>query len=56
VVVVGDWIVAHRKGHVPLRAGHEILEVFPLVGARFGEEHGVGLEPQELCPRGVKGT
>jgi hypothetical protein len=56
VVVIGDWIVAHRNGHVPLRAGHEILEVFPLVGTRFGKEHGVGLEPQELRPRGADPT
>jgi hypothetical protein len=56
VVVAAGWILSHRKGHLHLRAGHEILEVFPLVGAMFGKEHGVRLELQELGPGGADPT
>jgi len=52
---VGGWILLHRRRHLPLAVGFEILEVL-LLGVRGRREHGVGLEPQELRPGGPDPT
>jgi hypothetical protein len=47
---VGTFLLNHRRRHLGLALGSEILEVL-LLGVTRRREHGTGLEPQELGPR-----